>query len=107
MEEIRYQCEQFQYKKTANPVHPQHWFQVQSPVDRRIAAEVIQEAFPRLLQVDANSLAANLFSKNLISKPMFYKVNNSSEHLSCALLKSHGRIKQDGEKFNEVLLMNQ
>ena len=66
MEEIRYQREQFQYKKIANPVHPQHRFQVQSPVDGLIAAKVIQEAFPRLLQVDAKWLAAHLFSKNLL-----------------------------------------
>ena len=105
MEEIRYQREQFQYKKIANPVHPQHRFQVQSPVDERIAAEVIQEAFPRLLQVDTNSLAANLFSKNLISIPTFIKVNDSPQNLSRALLEAHGRIKKDGEKFNEVLLI--
>ena len=105
MEEIRYQREQFQYKKIANPVHPQHQYQVQSPVDGSLAAKVIQEAFPRLLQVDAKWLAANLFSKNLLSIPMFNKVNDSPENLSRALLEAHGRIKKDGEKFNEVLLI--
>ena len=105
MEEFHYQREQFQYKKIANPVHPQHRFQVQSPVDGSLAAKVIQEAFPQLVQVDAKWLAAHLFSKNLISIPTFNKVNDSPENLSRALLETHGGIRKDGEKFNEVLLI--
>ena len=105
MEEIRYQREQFQYTKIANPVHPQHRFQVQSPVDGRIAAKIIQEAFPRLLQVDTDSLVGGLFSKYLISIPTFNKVNDSPENLKRALLEALGIIKKYGEKFNELLLI--
>ena len=94
--------EEVQYTRTA--VHPvRHPFQIQSPVNGNIAAEVILENVSKLVETDAKWLSNQLCSKILLSKPILRKVLESPENLSLALLESSTNIKYDGEKFNDFL----
>ena len=102
--------EQFQYRRleeelnftrTIPPQQPS--FLIQSPVNGFIAAEVIQENFPRLLEIDAKWLANHLFSKKLLSQPILKKIMESPDNLTSALLESYEFIKSDGETFNDFL----
>ena len=107
--------EQFQLRRLqeelnfTRTIHPPGYqkpsFLIQSPVNGFIAAEVIQENFPTLLEIDAKWLANHLFSKKLLSQPIFRKVMDSSENLSLALLESSKFMKSNGEKFNDFLLI--
>ena len=103
-------AEQFQYRRLQEELNytriippQQPSFLIQSPVNGFIAAEVIQENFPRLLEIDAKWLGDHLYSKKLLSKPILKKIMESPDNLTSALLESSEFIKYDGDTFNDFL----